>query len=98
MSKRYTVTGEWRQRERKVAEPVFARDMGKPRVTVVLESADIHSRDGWDYDDGAYRVRSSVNGKSYRRARTFYGEMAWADGHRLFEDIVLDVQYGRGDV
>lgn len=95
MSKRYQVVGGWTQRERRLVAPMFARDADKPRVLVTLESADIHSRDGWDYGDGAYRVKATVNGKSYRRARTFYGETAWMDGQRLFDDIVSDVEYGR---
>ena len=95
MSKRYQVVGEWRERERRLAAPMFARDQDKPRVLVVLESADIHSRDGWDYQDGAYRVRATVGGRSYRRARTFYGETAWMDGQRLFGDIIGDVERGR---
>jgi hypothetical protein len=95
MSKRYQVVGGWRERERQTVEPTFARDADKPEVVVVLESADIHSRDGWDYQDGAYRVKATAGGRSYRRARTFYGETAWMDGERLFGDIVNEVRYGR---
>lgn len=95
MSKRYTATSEWRMRDQRLAAPFFARNADNPRVLVTLESADIHSADGWDYDDGAYRVRSEAGGKSYRRAKTFYGETAWMDGQRMFNDIISEVECGR---
>lgn len=93
--KRYTVTSDWRENQSITIEGDSWSDT--PAVTVVHESADIHAnRDGFDYRDGAHRVRSFLaDGTSYKRARRWYGESAWMSAEREFSDIANAVRYAR---
>ena len=56
------------------------RDVGGSEVT--LEWADLIDSHGVVFREGAWRVR--VDGKI---RRTFKGETAWSDSHRLFSDV-----------
>ncbi len=97
MSKRYEITSEWRQtKSGNVQSDDWTSD--NPIVTVTEEVADIRStRDGWEYRDGAYRVRAfyTLTGKAHTRSRTFYGESAWSNSARQYGDIVNAVQFSR---
>ena len=65
-------------------------------VTVRSWSADYRTRDGFDHQDGAWKVNATTqHGKAYQRRQTFYGEVAHHRAQRLFDDIINDVRYGR---
>jgi len=94
---------EWRvARQQRVVSDRWAADQRD--VTITEQVADLveiglNDADGkpWAWTNGAYKVTATDNptGQSYRRAKTFKGEMAWADSNRLYGDIIAEIQYGR---
>lgn len=93
-SQRYEIVSTWQQVERfSPSESLFATTEAS-QILATREVADIRDIVGGHiYTDGAYRVKAKYgDGQSYRRAKTFYGEMAWADSQRMFNDIVSEVQ------
>ena len=92
---KYTVTSPWQEKARVTVGPHFTDE--NLSVTIVWETADIHSEDGWDYTNGTHRVRAThaLSGKSYRRARRFNGELAWSNAERLYNDLINEVRYAK---
>ena len=72
-------------------------------VTVVHETWDYTTPDGFYHREGAHRVTATHtlsgrawSGRSYKgRARTFKGETAWMSAERLFDDIITEVRFSR---
>lgn len=65
-------------------------------VTVLSESADYQTRDGFEHRDGAWRVTATMDsGKTYKRRQTFYGELAQSNAQRAFDDLINEVRYSR---
>ena len=93
-SQRYEIVSAWHQVDRfSPSESLFATTETS-QVLAVREVADIRDTVGGRiYTDGAYRVKAKYgDGKSYRRTKTFYGEVAWSDSQRMFDDIVWEVK------
>ena len=83
---RGTIVSEWRLNDER---PRFTGTDGR---TVQLESADAKFPT-WPepYTDGAYRV--TIDGK--RQGKIFYGETAWMNACRLFDDVVAAIRFDR---
>jgi hypothetical protein len=66
-------------------------------VTIVWESGDYQTPDGFDHVDGMHRVsaKHTLSGRSFIRTRTFKGETAWSRAENLFDDIVFAVRTSR---
>lgn len=91
----YRVTGDWSETDRVTVGPDWS-DVHH-NVTVTRSVADLQEVGHGVWREGAWKVTAkyTLSGKSYRRARTFKGETAWADSQRMFDDIVLEVRYSR---
>lgn len=95
-SKRYEIVGGWRTVGDFKVEPFFFDEGREVRVT--REVANIRdTQGGHEYAEGAYRVRATYtdDGKSYAALKTFYGEVAWSNSRRLYEDIINTVRHQR---
>jgi hypothetical protein len=93
-SQRYELTSPWLLTEQAVVEREHFADTTP--VLVVREVADIRDTvTGDTYHHGAFRVRSFLGKKSYKRAKTFYGESAWNDSSRLYADILYEAEMAR---
>jgi len=103
-SQRYAIVSPWYEQHRITTGP--ANTSENFSVTVVHETADIEdTQQPYEYRNGAHRVSAKygLSGKTYQgtrkglsgRTKTFYGEMAWMDAERLFNDLVADIRYGR---
>ncbi len=66
-------------------------------VTVLMESGELTTPDGFVHPDGIYRVSAKYTETKavHTRAKTFKGETAWMKAENLFGDIVNKVQYAR---
>ncbi len=94
-SQRYEIVSRWQPVDRFSPSDSLFSNPDTSTVVAVREVADIRDTvGGYVYTDGAYRVKATKDGKSFRRAKTFYGEMAWGDSQRMFNDIVSEVRYG----
>lgn len=85
MAKRNKAIGPWRLSDR---QGVKNHD-GKAVAVVTVEVADmLDTKLGHRYTDSAYRVsvKSDLPGKP--RAKTFYGELAWAAAERIAADFL----------
>lgn len=85
---RYKVTSEWHGGKSATA--------GGGTVYFQIEVADIiDTKSGVRYEDGAFRVtrngRPAIVGKG--GTVPFFGETAWADAERLFNDLVLKARH-----
>jgi hypothetical protein len=66
-----------------------------------LQSAEIQdTKTGIKYDEGAFRVvdaRKGMKPAKLGKGGTvpFFGELAWADGQRLLNDLGVAEQYGK---
>lgn len=80
------VVSEWRLNYER---PAFTATDGR---VVELQSADAKFP-SWPepYRDGAFRV--AIDGR--RHGRIFYGETAWMNGARLFDDVVTAIRFDR---
>lgn len=90
------LTSPWRLIEHNVVATDPWADEAKV-VIVAIEGADYRTRDGFEFTDGARRVRAidAETGQSVRRAETFYGEVAWSAAERLAHDIESEIRYAR---
>ena len=89
-----SITSEWFLRDEYHVNG--DRGLDSISVTVTSESADYRTRDGFEHQDGAWRVTAKLsNGKTWARRQTFYGEVAQHRAQRAFDDIIFDVRYGR---
>ena len=52
---------------------------------------------GYEYAQGMHKVTAThlLAQKSWKRAKTFYGETAWSDATRLYDDYCFEL--ARGD-
>ena len=94
-SKRYEIVGSWRTVGDHLVEPF--RFEGR-EVRVIRQEADIRDTQGGHlYENGAYRVKATYvdTSKSYAALKTFYGEVAWSNSRRLYEDIILTVRHSQ---
>lgn len=91
---RYIVVSDWREAK--------AASAGSQRFS--LQVADVKdTKGGGHYTDGAYRVYvGSVGQDNPRPCKAgkggtvpFYGESAWSDGERLFNDLVTAARHAR---
>ncbi len=92
-SQRYEIVGGWRTVGDTKVRPFFFDEGREVRVT--REVANIRDTQGGHlYDEGAYRVKATYTdtGKSYSALKTFYGEVAWSNSRRLYEDIIETVR------
>lgn len=70
-------------------------------VTVEHTVHELTTPDGFTHPYGMHKVtaKHTLSGKAWKgkcyngRTRTFKGETAWMQAERLFNDIVLEVQY-----
>lgn len=86
---RYKVTSEWSGHQ--------SASAGGGQDVFQVESADIvDTKNGARYRDGAYRVtkngRPAIVGKG--GTVPYYGESAWSDAERLFNDLVFEARRG----
>lgn len=95
-SQRYKIEGPWR----KVGSWKGNRrtDLYEAGDRIQLERfvADISdTQGGYYYEQGAFKViaKNLTTGKVFHRQKVFYGETAWSDSRRLYEDLVNQVQY-----
>ena len=92
MSKRYAIVGDWQTSDRYTFTET---DDGS--VTLLRQYTDIMDRKNGDqYSQGAWRVvaKYDATGKSHTRAQTFYGESAWANSQRIYDDVIMKVRFG----
>jgi len=87
-SQRYAKVGSWRV----VKSMVFwvGGDTEDHAIELVHEVADMRDTvGGYEYTDGMHRVYAThlISQKSAKRVKTFYGEYAWSDARRLYDDI-----------
>jgi DNA-binding transcriptional MocR family regulator len=80
------LTSEW--------EIIDVTGVSRQGVVLRLEhlEANYQTRDGFEHFGGAHRV-TVVNvetGKNYARPQTFYGETAWSDANRAFNDAYFE--------
>ncbi len=99
-SKRYEIIGDWRMVGDTEVQSFWIEHDDPVRVT--REVADIKDTvGGRHYSQGAYRVDANYvdvpGANSYARKKTFYGEFAWADSRRLYEDIINTVRHNRDE-
>lgn len=96
-SQRYEITSPFTEidRETVASGDWFPADEDKTVlvIRVVANIRDTVTNDS--YAAGAYRVRSFKDGRPFRSMKTFYGELAWADSQRMFDDIVSEVRFAR---
>lgn len=65
-------------------------------VFLVHEAADIkdtQSGSDYTYSNGVHRVyaKQGLSGKSVKKMRTFYGELAWSNATRLYDDHYFEL-------
>ena len=75
----------------------FLREEDNTEWTVRVERLVADMKDtqgGYEYTQGMYKVTAIDldTRKSWKRAKTFYGEMAWSDSQRLYDDHSQELQ------
>ncbi len=97
-SKRYEIVSDWKLIGDTTVTSFFIEHDDPVRVT--REVANIRDTVGGHvYPQGAYRVDANYVdvGGSYARKKTFYGETAWSDSRRLYQDLISEVEHKRLD-
>ena len=95
-SQRYAKTGAWREVDAKVFWVGGTTE--NHAIKLFHEVADMQDTVTGDmYIDGMHKVYATqlLSQKSAKRVKTFYGESAWSDATRLYDDIYFE--YRRED-
>ena len=90
-SQRYAIVSSWRVVDKKTLWVGGTSE--NHAVFLVHESADIRdTQGGWEYTNGVHRVyaKQGLSGKSVKRVKTFYGETAWSNATRLYDDYYFE--------